>query len=203
MPCPFRHEGEPEQKPGPRNPVDWIRDWYLRDVNISRRVGWSGPTHDAFVAPFAEAYRFADSVWPERRSGLMPSTPDAVWSAVLTQFSNYVDGGVYDPSEIAAALVGPRKDTSFVEYADREAFQPHPKRGFGPFLPLEEALAETFKPEVGMGPVMPGGTPSGIPRQPGTNTPWSGGFGHYQFMADTYQKAMELLPSFRQADVDL
>lgn len=44
MPCPFRHLGdtEPAEPLGPgASPLDRIIEWYVRDINISRRIGWT------------------------------------------------------------------------------------------------------------------------------------------------------------------
>ncbi len=222
MPCPFQHEGEPPQTDSPRNPFDWIRDWYLRDINLSRRVGWSGPTHDAFVAPFGALYNLVNARYVQGSkydSGRPPAaaalTSNDIFTEGLARFHAYnlqqqqfVQGSKFDPGPKPAPNVLPTKDVSFTEQLGYELSD-------YPGYPLQErAIAEVFKPEVGMGPVLPGGTPSGIPREPGTSggTPSGGGYGFYQFMTDTFREARDLItpsagsggiPAFRQADPTL
>ena len=50
MPCPFRHKGEPEPVVYERRkPLDRVKDWYVRDINISRRIGWKHGPPPEFV----------------------------------------------------------------------------------------------------------------------------------------------------------
>ena len=49
MSCPFRHLGEPEEKPEVKKPLDRVRDWYVKDINISRRIGWKHGPPPEFV----------------------------------------------------------------------------------------------------------------------------------------------------------
>lgn len=210
MPCPFRHEGEPAQEPNPRKPHDWIRDWYIRDVNISRRVGWSGRAHDAFVAPFAEAYRFADKVWTFEGH---PSTSQDVFGEVLRKFSEAMEteyegfeqGGIYEPGPDRREMFPPVKDVSFVEFER----PPHPKRGFGPFAIEEEAIAEVFKPVTPAPPLAvpsQGNDPirSGIPEVNVSPARGFAGGGYFMNMSDRFNMAKDLItPAFRQADLEL
>ncbi len=187
MPCPFQHEGEPPRSPDPRGPFDWIKDWYLRDINISRRVGWSGPTHDAFVYPFKAFDRALQEVIPRRRLDGLDA--GGRMQAVLEA---YVSGrsGVYPPSDAKGdtGVEGDANERPYKAYwppvEDKTlpgVYPPSDPKGSGgaerpyDFYWPEVALAETIKPEVGYGPSLPGGTPGGFPRPPGTGVPWSPG----------------------------
>lgn len=221
MPCPFQHEGEkePPRSAPPRGPYAWIKDWYLRDVNISRRVGWEGPTHDAFTFPF----RAFDQALSRLVKKEKLDEVDVGWrmQRVLEEFERSrgvlmprdakgdVGGEVDSPAAGSerpyAAFWPPVEDKTFPGlYAPKDPVgsggDQRPYRMFW----AEEALAETLTPEVGYGTVMPGGTPSGLPKTPGTGSGIQGGYGHYQTMTETFQKMRDLIsPKFRQMDPEL
>lgn len=220
MPCPFRHEGDVEPEIDPE--VPWIRRWYERDINISRRVGWSGVLHDAFVYPFKELDHALQQIFPKEKLDGMDA--GARMRAVLSEFVR--SGGVYPPSD-AKGDAGAGVDS--VERPFQAFWPPVADKTFpGLYPPMdamgeggdqrphqmfwaESALTEVVKPETGYGTVMPGGTPSGLPRTAEGGT-MGGGYGGYSFMAETFQKMKELIspqvgfagiPAFRQADPEL
>lgn len=211
MPCPFTHEGEkePPKSRDPRTPFDWIKDWYLRDVNISRRVGWEGPTHDAFVYPFKAFDQALQRLIPKEQLDGMDV--GGRFKEVLERFSKWqmvAEGRERYPRPeppLAEGFWPPERDKSLVEYT---AVEPPPrlnKRIHDRYW-AETALAETIKPELGRGIVLPAATPSGFPITPaeGGGTTFGGGFGGYNTMADTFQKMRDLItPSFRQSDSGL
>lgn len=206
MPCPYQHQGEPEKAPSPRNPVDWIRDWYLRDVNISRRVGWSGEVHDAFVAPFGEVYRFADKIWPAEKHSIYAGD---VFKEVQVELAKQT--GTYPPVDAKGDTTGsglerpfeafwpPVEDKSFPGlYPPNDPIGPGVNEKVYQMYWEEAALAEVIQPVLtGVQNPMPASTPAGY-------GDFGSMFGGYYTMTETFQQARDLItPSFRQADPEL
>lgn len=217
MPCPFRHEGEqePERSSEPGTPFDWIKHWYLRDINISRRVGWEGPTHDAFVAPFEAAYRFAQTRWPEK--GGQPHMANDVFQEVLQEFGRRT--GTYEPRDAKGDAPGgglerpfeafwpPVEDKSFEGlYPPVDAIgEDREQRPYRMFWE-EAAIAETVKPfgSLKTPSIANDPTRSGIPEVNVSPPRGFAGGGLIMDMSEMFGQALDLItPSFRQADPEL
>lgn len=136
MPCPMRHEGdqEPDRRPGPRSPFDWVRDWYLRDVNISRRVGWSGPAHDAFVKPFEMVDTLLTELYPSEKFDGVDA--GGRMAAIMQELPKRMGAS---PQELDHSLTAIRDERT-------SAFDVVPTE---PQEVVEEALTEVIKPQYG------------------------------------------------------
>lgn len=211
MPCPFQHEGEiepPKSEPG--NPFNWIKDVYLRDINISHRTGWSGPAHDRFVEPFGNVYGFEDTPQKEEQHR---SYPNEVFKEVLQEFGART--GTYPPADAYATNEDWERGVEMMwpPVADKTLTGLYPPRdaiGSGmdfqrPFQMHWEEVALATEVETFQNP-MPGSTPGGFPHVegPGSEPGTFGGYGGYNTIADTFEKMRDLItPKFRQADLEL
>lgn len=198
MPCPMEHEGDQEPERTPKGgPTDWIREWYLRDINISRRTGWKGEKHDQFVE---WVNKLTGEIFaPEKHPHMDAGTR---FRSILQEFNR--TGGVYPPSDAKGDSGGPQMRLGERPYEafwppvkDRSLpglYQPKDPIGSGgdqrPYRMYweESAFTEVAGEVMEYGNPMPGGTPSGIPRSPGFGAPLGA-----PMLFDTWEKMKGLL----------
>lgn len=200
MPCPFHRDSEPPKSPEPRTPFDWVKDFYLRDINISRRVGWSGPTHDAFTYPFRAADRALQELVPRKRLDGMDAGARVM--ALLEEGAKKMGP---EPTEFEVKPLTPIRDESSLIF---DVINIKEKV-------VEEVIAEALQPQYGM--YLPslhdtGGGTTRDPTKRGTNpgptrsrpilgtaraASGKGGFGGRPFEAPRFDTEIDFWPKVR------
>ena len=139
MACPFTHVGEPEDKPAPKKPLDRVRDWYVKDVNISRRIGWEHGPPPAFVQRIYEFVNDSLSLFerPEKLDAMDMGPRFKLFLEKLVE-----TGG---PSLKQEVNFPPLMQQSLFQGEDEPVPKPHRKAPKG--APLEEAFTTMLSEE--------------------------------------------------------
>lgn len=168
MPCPFVHAGEAEPEPlGPgATPLDRIIDWYVRDVNISRRIGW---THGPPPEPVQRIYEWVNSAletfMPAERGHALPmgGKVEAILERLQPEpqkgaFPPLVNESMFGPEVNPPVPHGKRPGLFFLEQAFTTMLA---EERFGAWLPAKKEfskLGSSTKPFPSVGG---SGTPAG------------------------------------------
>ncbi len=200
MPCPFNHAPRGDTfvpSPEPRTPLGRAVDWYKRDVNISRRVGWEhGPPPKPIMQIVDQVDKWVNELWPTEKTDGM-DVPEKVTAILRT----WQSAGVYPPADPKGEGGEERPYEAFwPPVSDVGIYAPVDPKGEGdpdrqrPYKAFwEEALTTLIDEQVGFGTVMPGRTPSGFQGMPGEQVlPWTGAGGFLR-MADTFERARDLI----------
>lgn len=174
MPCPYAHFEEPDGTGEPRKPLDRVIDWYRKDINLSRRVGWEHGPPPQWIQ---RIYEYVNDLTLFQKGGQTDAMDMGQrFKAIMEGFSR--EPGLYPPADPKGEGGAERPFRAFwPPVKDPALYPPMDAKGSGgkerPYTAFWEEAFTTILDEQRFGSWMPGRKQFGqvATRDPGESEP--------------------------------